>query len=286
MEEKEFKLLIKEIEKKYGEGSVMTLDDKQINRNIEVISTGSLLVDEIIGVGGYPKGRIIEIYGPESSGKTTMALLAIASAQKEGGLCAFIDAEHALDINHAERMGVDLSNILISQPDSGEHALQLVDYLCETQKFAIIVVDSVAALVPQAELDGQMQDQTIGAQARLMSKSMRKLVGSINKTKTIVIFINQIREKVGVIFGNPEVTPGGRALKFFSSLRLDIRLKERIKEANEFVGQKIKIKVVKNKMASPYKEVETIIYYKDGINKLEELIELASNKEIIKKNGS
>ncbi len=286
MKEKEFNKILKDIEKQYGKGSIMSLNSKDINRDIETISTGSILLDDAIGVGGYPKGRVIEIYGPESSGKTTFALLAIAEAQKEGGVAAFIDAEHSIDIKHAERMGVDLSKIVISQPDSGEQALQLVDHLCGTGEFSIIVVDSVAALTPIAELEGQMEDHTIGAQARLMSKSMRKLSGTINKTNTIVIFINQIREKVGVIFGNPEVTPGGRALKFFASLRLDIRIRERIKDGTEVIGQRVKIKVVKNKVAPPYKEIETIFYFDHGIDRNEELLELAVKKNIIEKSGS
>ncbi len=286
MKETEFKRLIKDLEKSYGKGSVMTMDKNSKNDDVEVISTGSILLDDAVGVGGYPKGRVVEIYGPESSGKTTLALLAIAEAQKAGGFAAFIDAEHAIDIKHAKRMGVDLDKLLISQPDSGEQALQLVDHLTSTGEFSIIVVDSVAALTPIAELEGQMEDQTIGAQARLISKSMRKLTGTINKTNTIVLFINQIREKVGVIFGNPEVTPGGRALKFASSLRLDIRIRERIKEKDEFVGQRIKVKVVKNKVASPYKEIETIFYYANGINKTEELIELGTNKGLITRAGA
>ncbi len=286
MKEKDFKKILKDIEKEYGAGAIMSLDPKDINRDVEVISTGSILLDDAIGVGGLPKGRIVEIYGPESSGKTTFALLAIAEAQRKGGVAAFIDAEHAIDIKHVERLGVDLSKIVISQPDSGEQALQLVEHLTETGEFAMIVVDSVAALTPIAELEGQMDDHTIGAQARLMSKSMRKLSGSINKTNTIVLFINQIREKVGVIFGNPEVTPGGRALKYFASLRLDIRIKERIKKGSDFIGQRVKVKVVKNKMAPPYKEIETIIYYDSGINVGEELIELASIRNIIQKSGS
>lgn len=286
MDKKEFDKLLKNIEKQYGQGSIMKFDDNSFNEDIPVISTGSLLLDNAIGIGGYPKGRVVEIYGPESSGKTTLALLAIAEAQKEGGVAAFIDAEHAIDIKHAQRMGVDLSKVVISQPDSGEQALQLVEHLTETGEFAIIVVDSVAALTPLAELEGQMEDHTIGAQARLMSKSMRKLSGIISKTNTIVLFINQIREKVGIIFGNPEVTPGGKALKYFASLRIDIRIRERIKGKDEYIGQRVKIKVVKNKVSSPYKEVETIINYANGINKEEELIELASQKNIIDKSGS
>lgn len=286
MKETQFKNILKDIEKQYGKGSVMSLDRALIDKDIEVISTGSILLDDAVGVGGYPKGRIVEIYGPESSGKTTMALLAIAEAQKAGGLAAFIDAEHSIDIKHAERMGVDLEKILISQPDSGEQALQLVDHLTSTGEFAIIVIDSVAALTPLVELEGRMEDQTIGAQARLMSKSMRKLLGTINKTNTVVIFINQIREKVGIIFGSPEITPGGRALKFAASLRLDIRIRERIKEKDDYIGQKIKIKVVKNKIAPPYKEIETIFYYASGIKKEEEIIDIAVEKEIIVKAGS
>lgn len=285
MEEKDLKQIIKEIEKEHGEGSVMSFNDKNI-KNVESISTGSILLDDAIGVGGYPKGRIIEIYGPESSGKTTMALLAIAEAQKKSGIAAFIDAEHSIDIKHAKNLGVNLDNIIVSQPNSGEQALELVDNLCSTGKFSIIVIDSVAALTPIAELEGRMEDHTIGAQARLMSKSLRKLSATINKTNTVVIFINQIREKVGVIFGNPEVTPGGRSLKFFASVRLDIRVRERVKKGNEFVGQKIKVKVVKNKVATPYKEIETFFDYKTGLNKDEELIELASEKGVIKKAGS
>lgn len=286
MDEKEFKNLLKNIEKEYGKGSIMTLNNKDVDYDIESISTGSLLLDDAIGIGGYPKGRIIEIYGPESSGKTTFALFAIAEAQKLGGLAAFIDAEHSIDIKHAEKMGVDLEKILISQPDSGEQALQLVDHLVSTREFAIVVIDSVAALTPIVELEGNMEDQTIGAQARLLSKSMRKLSGIINKTNTIVIFINQIREKVGVIFGNPEITPGGRALKFASSLRMDIRLKERIKNENEIIGQKVKIKIVKNKVAPPYKEVETTFYFKNGINKIDEIFDVALKKNVISKSGS
>ncbi len=286
MEKKDFDRILQDVQKQYGKGTVMSLSPSDVDHGVEVISTGSLLLDDAVGVGGYPKGRIVEIYGPESSGKTTMALIAIAEAQRAGGFAAFIDAEHAIDINHAQRMGIDLERLLISQPDSGEQALQLVDHLTSTGEFAIIVVDSVAALTPIAELEGQMEDQTIGAQARLMSKSMRKLSGTINRTNTIVIFINQLREKVGVIFGNPEITPGGRGLKFAASLRLDIRIRERIKEKDSFIGQKIKIKVVKNKVASPYKEIETIFYYDSGINKTEELIELGTTKGLITRAGA
>ncbi len=286
MEQKDFERILQDVQKQYGKGTVMSLAKPDDNHDIDVISTGSLLLDDAVGVGGYPKGRIVEVYGPESSGKTTMALIAIAEAQKAGGYAAFIDAEHAIDINHAQRMGVDLERLLISQPDSGEQALQLVDHLTSTGEFSMIVVDSVAALTPIVELEGQMEDQTIGAQARLMSKSMRKLSGTINRTNTIVIFINQIREKVGVIFGNPEVTPGGRGLKFAASLRLDIRIRERIKERDSYIAQRVKIKVVKNKVASPYKEIETVFYYDGGINQIEELIELATTKGLITRAGA
>lgn len=286
MNEEKFKKIIKNIEKEYGKNALIQLNDKKNLFEYDVISSGSILLDDAIGIGGYPRGRIIEIFGPESSGKTTMALLAIAEAQKKKGYAAFIDVEHAIDIKHAEKLGVDLNTIVISQPNSGEEALELVDYLCSTNEFAIIVIDSVAALSPLVELEGRMEDQTIGAQARLMSKSMRKLSSTISKTNTLVVFINQLREKTGVIFGNPEVTPGGRALKFFSSIRIDIRIRERIKNDKEIIGQKIKIKVVKNKMASPYKEIETIINYSFGIDKIFELIDLAMEKNIIKKSGS
>ncbi len=286
MKKTEFNNLLKDLKKTYGEETVMTVNGKNVRTDIEHISTGSLLVDDAIGIGGYPKGRIIEVYGPESSGKTTMALLAIAEAQKQGGYAAFVDAEHAFDVKHAKNLGVDLDKMVVSQPDSGEQALELVDHLTSTGQFAIIVVDSVAALTPTVELEGHMQDQTIGAQARLMSKSLRKLAGVINKTNTIVLFINQIREKVGVIFGNPEVTPGGRGLKFAASVRLDIRIRERIKEKDRYIGQRIKVKVVKNKVGSPYQEIETVFYYEGGINQAEELVELASTRNIITKAGS
>lgn len=283
MNEKEFKELKKELEKEYGTGSIMNLNEKT-NKH-DSISTGSLLLDEALGVGGYPKGRIIEIYGPESSGKTTLALHAIAEVQNNGGTAAFVDAEHAIDVNFAEKLGVNLKKLIISQPDSGEQALEIVDHLVNSGKIDIIVIDSVAALVPLAELNGTMEDQTIGAQARLMSKSLRKLSGSSSKNKTTLLFINQIREKVGVIFGSPEVTPGGRALKFFSTIRLDIRLKERINEDNKQIGQRVKIKVVKNKVAPPYKIIETEIFYDHGIDKDSEFLDFASNEEVIEKAG-
>ncbi len=283
MNEKEFKELKKQLEKEYGTGTIMNMSDDA--KNHESFSSGSLVLDDALGIGGYPKGRIMELYGPESSGKTTMALHAISEVQKVGGIAAFVDAEHAIDIAFAEKIGVDLKKLIISQPDSGEQALEIVDHLVNSGKVDLIVIDSVAALVPLAELNGTMEDQTIGAQARLMSKSLRKLSGPASKNKTTLLFINQIREKIGVIFGSPEITPGGRALKFFSSIRLDIRLKERINEGGSQIGQKVKIKVVKNKLAAPYKVIETEIYYETGINKTAELIDLASEKEIIEKAG-
>jgi len=281
----DIKKLIKEIEKDFGKGTLMQLDGKS-NTAVEVISTGSILLDEALGAGGYPVGRIIEIFGPESSGKTTMALTAIAEAQKEGKTCAFIDAEHAISIDHAKRLGVKVEDLIISQPDSGEQALEIVDHLIESGMVDLVVVDSVAALVPKVELEGNMDDSTIAVQARMMSKALRKISGSMNKTKTTVIFINQLREKVGVIFGNPEITPGGRALKFYASVRLEIRLKERLKDGEKFVGQKVRIKVVKNKVASPFQEVEPTIYYDSGIDKTSELIDIAVSKDIVSKAGS
>jgi len=286
MNEKEFKDLLKQIEKEHGEGTIMLLDDESKRKKVEVTSTGSLLLDSALGVGGYPKGRIVEVFGPESSGKTTMTLLAIAEVQKKGGTAAFIDAEHALDVKYAEKLGVDLKKLIISQPDSGEQGLEIADQLINSGMVDLVIVDSVAALVPLAELEGSMDDHTVGAQARLMSKSLRKMSGSINKTNTTVIFINQIREKVGVIFGNPETTPGGRALKFFSSIRLDIRLRERITDGKNQIGQKVKIKVIKNKMSAPYKIAEPTIYYDTGVDTKAELIELAAEKGVVEKAGS
>ncbi|NOQ50053.1 MAG: recombinase RecA [Mycoplasmataceae bacterium] len=284
MNEEEFTSLIKQLEKEYGKEVIMRLDGN-LKTKIATIPSGSLLLDYALGVGGYPKGRIIEIYGPESSGKTTIALHAIAEIQKLGGIAAFIDAEHALDINYAKRIGVDPKKIIISQPDSGEQALELVNDLINSARIDLIIIDSVAALVPLAELEGRMDEQQMGLQARMMSKSMRKLSGSISKTQTTVIFINQIREKVGVIFGSPEITPGGRALKFFASVRIDIRLKERLKYKNEFIGQKIKLKIVKNKVAPPYREVETELFFDRGIDRISELITLGIKFKIIKLSG-
>ena len=276
---------LRDIEKTFGKGSVMKLGNKP-EVNEDVVSTGSLLLDECIGVGGYPRGRIIEIYGPESSGKTTLALHAIAEAQKKGGKAAFIDAEHSIDPIYARNLGVDIDELILSQPDNGEQALEIVQMLTESGALDIIVVDSVAALVPEAEIAGGMTDQTIGLQARLMSKAMRKLVGILNKSNTLIIFINQLREKVGVIYGNPETTTGGRALKFYSSIRLEIRKTEAIKQGSDIVGNIVNVKVVKNKVAPPFKSCRIEIVYGQGISKESELIDLASNIGIIKKSGS
>ncbi|WP_338984081.1 recombinase RecA [Spiroplasma endosymbiont of Othius punctulatus] len=284
-EDPDLKAVLKEIEKTHGRGSIMTLGDKADSK-IEVISSGSLLLDDIIGVGGYPKGRVTEIFGPESSGKTTLALHAIAESQKEGGVAAFIDAEHSLDPAYAKRIGVDIDNLIVSQPDSGEQGLEILEALVKSGKVSIVIVDSVAALVPKAELDGEMSDQQIGAQARLMSKALRKVNGIINKTNTVVIFINQLREKVGIIFGNPEITPGGRALRFYSSLRLEVRKGETVLQNGIATGNKAKIKVVKNKVSPPFKTCQVLIIYNKGIDRMLEIIELAISKEIIDKAGS
>ena len=276
---------MKQITKDFGKGSIMRLGDEP-SRKIDIISSGSLALDVALGVGGYPRGRVIEIYGPESSGKTTVSLHAVAATQKAGGTAAFIDAEHALDPTYAKALGVDVDNLLLSQPDTGEQGLEIADALISSGAIDILVIDSVAALVPRAEIDGEMGDTHVALQARLMSQALRKLSGTISKTNTIAIFINQIREKVGVMFGNPEVTPGGRALKFYSSVRLEVRRAESIKEGSEMIGNRTRIKVVKNKVAPPFKEAMVDIIYGEGISQFGELVDMGADKDIIDKAGS
>ena len=274
-----------QIEKQFGKGSVMKLGDYGA-MEVEAIPTGALSLDIALGIGGIPRGRIVEIYGPESSGKTTIALQAIAEVQKAGGRAAFIDAEHSLDPVYASNLGVNMNDLLLSQPDTGEQALEICDALVKSEAVSIIVIDSVAALVPQAEIDGEMGDSHVGLQARLMSQALRKLSGSINKTNTIVIFINQLREKVGVMFGNPETTPGGKALKYYSSVRLDIRRGEQIKQGSDVIGNRTNIKVVKNKVAPPFKSASVDIMYGEGVSKEGELIDLASDINVVEKSGA
>ena len=276
---------IKEIEKQYGKGSIMRLGDTA-NVDVDAISSGSLLVDRALGVGGYPRGRIIEIYGPESSGKTTLALHAIAEVQKTGGKAAFIDAENAIDPVYAKKLGVQIDDLILSQPDSGEQALEITEMLIKSGAIDLVVVDSVAALVPQAELDGVMSDNSIGLQARLMSKALRKMAGLMNRSKCTVIFINQLREKIGVMYGNPETTPGGRSLKFYSSIRIEIRKGEAIKQGSEIIGNKTNVKVVKNKVAPPFKTATIEIRYGEGISHLGEIIDLAVDYDLLEKSGT
>ncbi|MEG0409758.1 MAG: recombinase RecA [Erysipelotrichaceae bacterium] len=276
---------IKQIEKQYGKGSIMKLGDRAAV-DIDAIPTGSIKIDRALGIGGYPKGRIIEIYGPESSGKTTLALHAIAEVQKRGGRAAFIDAENAIDPNYAKNLGVNIEELILSQPDSGEQALEITELLIKSNAVDLVVIDSVAALVPQAELDGEMSDAHVGLQARLMSKAMRKLSGVMNRSECTAIFINQLREKVGVMYGSPETTPGGRALKFYASVRLDIRRSEAIKNGTDIVGNKVNVKVVKNKVAPPFKVAPIEIMYGEGISFFGEVIDLAVDYDIVNKSGA
>jgi recombination protein RecA len=277
---------LSQIERAFGKGSIMRLGARNLSDGVEVIPTGSLGLDLALGIGGLPKGRIVEIYGPESSGKTTLALHAIAEAQKKGGTCAFIDAEHALDPGYARKLGVDVDNLLISQPDAGEQALEIADTLVRSGAVDVLVVDSVAALVPRAELEGEMGDSHVGLHARLMSQALRKLTGSVSKSNTLLIFLNQIRLKIGVMFGNPETTTGGNALKFYASVRMDIRRIGALKDRDEVIGNHTRVKVVKNKMAPPFREVEFDIMYGEGISKVGELIDLGVKANIVEKSGA
>jgi len=284
--EKALDLALSQIEKQFGKGSIMRLGEAAAKVKVEVIPTGSIALDVALGVGGVPRGRVVEIYGPEASGKTTVALHLIAEAQRAGGIAAFIDAEHALDPHYAARLGVDIDNLLISQPDTGEQALEIAEALVRSGAVDVVVIDSVAALVPKAEIEGEMGDSHVGLQARLMSQALRKLTGAISKSRTTAVFINQIREKVGILFGNPEVTPGGRALKFYSSLRLDVRRIEAIKQGNEITGMRVRVKVVKNKVAAPFRQAEFDLIYGRGISRESSVLDVAAGLGIVEKAGS